>query len=48
MDKTQPIGLMWETLDIRAVFYNGKPASPALNTDFVRRNAMNAELVEMR
>jgi hypothetical protein len=45
--KTQPIGLMWGTLDIRAVFYNGKPASPAPNDGFVRRNAMNAELVEM-
>jgi hypothetical protein len=45
--KTQPIGLMWGTLDIRAVFYNGKPASPAANTGFIRRNAMNAELIEM-
>lgn len=45
--KTQPIGLMWGTLDIRAVFYNGKSASPAPNTGFIRRNAMNAELVEM-
>lgn len=45
--KTQPIGLMWGTLDIRSVFYNGKPATPAPNTGFVRRNAMNAELVEI-
>lgn len=45
--KTQPIGLMWGTLDIRAVFYNGKAASPAGNAGFIRRNAMNAELVEM-
>ncbi|MBX3532910.1 MAG: hypothetical protein KF826_01000 [Xanthobacteraceae bacterium] len=45
--KTQPIGMMWGTLDIRAVFYNGKPASPGTNTDFIRRNAMNAELIEM-
>lgn len=45
--KTQPIGLMWGTLDIRVVFYNGKPASPAPNTSFIRRNAMNAELMEM-
>jgi uncharacterized protein DUF5996 len=45
--KTQPIGLMWGTLDIRAAFYSGKPASPAPNADFIRRNAMNAELMEM-
>jgi hypothetical protein len=45
--KTQPIGLMWGTLDIRAAFYNGKPASPGANTDYIRRNAMNAELIEM-
>jgi hypothetical protein len=45
--KTQPIGLMWGTLDIRAAFYNGKPASAGANTDYIRRNAMNAELIEM-
>ncbi|GGH17575.1 DUF5996 family protein [Silvibacterium dinghuense] len=45
--KTQPIGLMWGTLDIRAVFYNGKPASPSANIGYIRRNAMNAELIEM-
>jgi hypothetical protein len=45
--KTQPIGLMWGTMDIRAAFYNGKPASPGANTDYIRRNAMNAELIEM-
>ena len=45
--KTQPIGLMWGTLDIRLPLYNGKPASPASNTGFVRRNAMNAELMEV-
>ncbi|WP_109126498.1 DUF5996 family protein [Dyella sp. C11] len=44
--KMQPIGLMWGTLDIRDVFYNGKPASPAPDADYIRRNAMNAELVE--
>jgi hypothetical protein len=46
-NKTQPIGLMWGTLDIRAAFYNGKPASAGANTDYIRRNAMNAELIEM-
>lgn len=45
--KTQPIGLMWGTLDLRAAFYNGKSVSPASVTSFVRRNAMNAELIEM-
>jgi len=45
--KTQPIGLMWGTLDIRCVNYNGKPASPGMNVDYIRRNAMNAELIEM-
>ncbi|MCP2222637.1 MULTISPECIES: DUF5996 family protein [Bradyrhizobium] len=45
--KTQPIGLMWGTFDIRVPFYNGKPASPAPNVGYVRRNAMNAELVEV-
>lgn len=45
--KTQPIGLMWGTLDIRSALYNGKPASPGANADYIRRNAMNAELIEM-
>lgn len=45
--KTQPIGLMWGTMDIRAAVYNGKPASPGTNTGYIRRNAMNAELIEM-
>jgi hypothetical protein len=45
--KTQPIGLMWGTLDIRDTVYNGKPASPGDNADYIRRNAMNAELIEM-
>lgn len=45
--KTQPIGLMWGTLDIRDVFYNGKPVVPPPGSDYIRRNAMNAELIEM-
>jgi hypothetical protein len=45
--KTQPIGLMWGTLDIRSALYNGKPASPGANADYIRRNAMNAEIIEM-
>ena len=45
--KTQPIGLMWGTLDIRLPLYSGKPAPIGANTGFIRRNAMNAELMEM-
>jgi len=46
--KMQPVGLMWGTLDIRDVRYNGKPSSPGpANADYIRRNAMNAELIEM-
>jgi uncharacterized protein DUF5996 len=45
--KTQPIGLMWGTLDIRDVRYSGKPASPGAKADYIRRNAMNEELVEV-
>ena len=47
MGKMQPVGLMWGTLDIRAALYNGKPATPARTDGFIRRNAMNAELMEM-
>ena len=45
--KTQPVGLMWGTFDIRLALYNGKPATPASDAGFIRRNAMNAELMEM-
>jgi hypothetical protein len=45
--KTQPIGVMWGTLDIRDVRYNGKPASPGAKADYIRRNAMNEELIEV-
>lgn len=45
--KTQPIGLMWGTLDIRDARYNGKPASAGAKADYIRRNAMNEELVEV-
>lgn len=45
--KTQPIGLMWGTFDIRLALYNGKPATPEPGCGFIRRNAMNAELMEM-
>lgn len=45
--KTQPIGLMWGTLDIRDVRYSGRPASPGPKANYIRRNAMNEELVEV-
>lgn len=45
--KTQPIGLMWGTLDIRDVRYNGRLASPGEGADYIRRNAMNEELIEI-
>lgn len=45
--KTQPIGLMWGTLDIRDVRYSGNPASPGEKADYIRRNAMNQELIEV-
>jgi hypothetical protein len=45
--KTQPIGLMWGTLDVRDVRYSGKPASPGAKADYVSRNAMNAEMIEV-
>ena len=47
LGKTQPIGLMWGTLDIREVRYNGKSASPGEKADYIRRNAMNEELIEV-
>lgn len=45
--KTQPIGLMWGTFDIRDVRYRGKAASPGPKAGYIRRNAMNEELVEV-
>jgi hypothetical protein len=45
--KTQPIGLMWGTMDIRDVRYNGKPASAGAKADYIRRNAMTEEMVEV-
>lgn len=45
--KTQPIGMMWGTLDIRDVRYSGKAVSPGATAGYIRRNAMNEELVEV-
>ena len=45
--KTQPIGLMWGTLDIRDVRYNGKAVSPGEKVGYIRRNSMNEEMIEV-
>lgn len=45
--KTQPIGLMWGTLDLRDVRYKGTPLPPDSKMDFIRRNAMDEPLVEV-
>jgi len=45
--KMQPVGLMWGTLDIRDARYNGKAAAPGDKADYIRRNAMNEELIEV-
>jgi Family of unknown function (DUF5996) len=45
--KTQPIGFMWGTFDLRDVRYDGRPAPPPPGTDFIRRNAMDAFLIEV-
>ncbi len=45
--RTQPIGLMWGTNDLRLVLYSGRPAQPPANAGYIRRNAMTAELIEI-
>ena len=45
--KTQPIGVMWGTLDIRDVRYNGKAVAPGDKAGYIRRNAMNEEMIEV-
>lgn len=45
--KTQPIGFMWGTFDLRDARYNGqrvKPVGP--NAGYLRRNAMDAAQIE--
>jgi hypothetical protein len=45
--KTQPIGLMWGTFDLRDVRYSGEKVTPTgINTGYLRRNAMDAALIE--
>lgn len=47
LGKTQPIGVMWGTMDIRDVRYRGNAASPGEGADRIRRNAMNEEQSEV-
>jgi len=44
--KTQPVGLMWGTFDLRDVRYNGDLPAPEPGAGYIRRNAMDAALVE--
>lgn len=45
--KTPPIGLMWGTFDLRDARYNGVAvATSGINSDYIRRNAMNEAQVE--
>lgn len=43
--KTQPVGLMWGTFDLREVRYNGD-LPPRTSAGYLRRNAMDAPLIE--
>lgn len=46
--KTPPIALMWGTLDLRDVRFNGVTVSPTgTNSGYIRRNAMNEEQIEL-
>ncbi|MGB6976136.1 MAG: DUF5996 family protein [Gammaproteobacteria bacterium] len=46
--RTPPIGLMWGSLDIRDVRYQGTPVpTTGINADYIRRNAMNNPQIEM-
>ncbi|MBA2655069.1 MAG: hypothetical protein H0U71_08415 [Gammaproteobacteria bacterium] len=45
--KTPSIALMWGTLDLREVRFNGKDVAPTgMNTGYIRRNAMDEQQVE--
>lgn len=46
--ETPPIGFMWGTFDLRDARYNGIPVKPTgINTDYIRRNAMDEAQVEV-
>lgn len=45
--KTPSIGFMWGTFDLRDARFNGKIIKPTgVNTDYIRRNAMDAAQIE--
>lgn len=47
--KTQPLGFMWGTFDLRDVRYNGKllpMQTSGIMSGYIRRNAMDEELIE--
>ena len=44
--KTQPIGLMWGTFDLRDVRYSGELVPPDPAAGYIRRNAMDAAQIE--
>lgn len=47
--KTQPLGFMWGTFDLRDVRYNGKllpTQTTGIMSGYIRRNAMDEELIE--
>lgn len=47
LGKTQPIGFMWGTFDLRDARYNGAYIEPTgINSGYLRRNAMNAAQIE--
>jgi hypothetical protein len=46
--ESPPIGLMWGTFDLRDARYNGSMVKPSgINTDFIRRNAMDEGQIEI-
>jgi len=49
LGKTQPLGFMWGTFDLRDVRYNGKllpMQTTGIMSGYIRRNAMDEELIE--
>ena len=49
LGKTQPLGFMWGTFDLRDVRYNGKALpmqTTGIMSGYIRRNAMDEELIE--
>jgi hypothetical protein len=47
LGKTQPLGLMWGTFDLRDVRFNGDRIQPTgINAGYLRRNAMDAAQIE--